>query len=152
MNFLDRFLTKTLEIVLVVLFSSSLVLYLFQISMRYLFQISFLWISPLIQYFFIVTAFYGGALAVRSGENIKIDLLKSLIKKKWIQIVVNGISALITFLIILIFFQHTIRSYLLKMTSEINLPLWVMDLPLVFLFCCSFFYYFQNLKILLSEK
>ncbi len=152
MNFLDRFLTKTLETILVVLFSFSLVLYLFQISMRYLFQISFLWISPLIQYFFIVMAFYGGALAVKSGENIKIDLLKSFIKKKWVCIIINGFSALITFLIILTFFQHTIRSYLLKITSEIDIPLWVMDLPLIFLFCCSFFYYFQNLKILLSQK
>lgn len=142
---IERALTQILIWMAVGFFIAGTFLYSFQIISRILFQDSFFWIDALISYLFTLAALMGASLAVRSRENIKIDILRHYAEKPKIRLFTDGFSSIVTILLLLIFSSHTEELYTSNSYSVFGISEWIFNIPYLLLFTGSLFYYGQLL-------
>ena len=147
MGILEHIFTFLLKIILIIFFCLAIVLYSFQIISRSFFSSSHLWISPLINYLFIVSAFYGSALAIRTNENIKIDVIKIAKTNSWIRLIINIFALGVTFTMVILFHQHLISEKLIQNSSDFYVPIWYLDIPMLLLFISSVFYHLNDIYV-----
>lgn len=141
---LEGFLDQTLKVVMTTAFSVGALLYLFQVILRIFFRSSVLWIDPLIQYLFVMAALFGAAFAVKSNENIKIELFRKWAANPWVRRVVNVTAFAVSGLILFTFIQRFGIEFEKKEISDFLVPRWVLEIPYLFLFSMTLFYYAVN--------
>ena len=145
MEKIDLILAFVLRVSISIFFVIGLTLYLFLVVGRAFFGLNFLWIPPVIQYLFIVAALYGGGLASATNEHMKIDFIKPLMRHPFCQCISALISAGITVMILILFWQHLHLNFVAGIASEVFLPVWVTDVPFLILFSISLYYYVRRL-------
>jgi TRAP-type transport system small permease protein len=94
------------------------VLVILSVILRYIFGISYIWLAELITCLFVITVFFGAAIAIKREEHIKIDFFIKKIPEK----VQNIISIIIEIMIISIQIQ-VIKSSLHWITKVGSTPI-----------------------------
>ena len=136
---LEGFLDLTLKVVMTTAFSVGGLLYLFQVILRIFFRSSVLWIDPLIQYLFVMAALFGAAFAVKSNENIKIELFRKWAAHPWVRRVVNLTAFAVSALILFTFIQRFGIEFEKNEVSDFLVPRWILEIPYLFLFSMTLF-------------
>ena len=77
---LDLWLENIAKVAIVICVFSMLFLSVLSIVLRW-FEVSLLWIEPLVRHLVFLAAFIGGSLATGANQHIKIDLLSRLLEK-----------------------------------------------------------------------
>lgn len=77
---LDSWLEKIAKIAIVLCVFSMLFFSVLSIVLRW-FEVSLLWIEPLVRHLVFLAAFIGGSLATGSNQHIKIDLMARILEK-----------------------------------------------------------------------
>lgn len=101
---MDGFLEAFSKWGIVICISLMLSLTLLNISLRW-FQVSILWIEPLVRHLVFIGAFLGGSLATGNRHHIKIDLIGRLLEKstnRILPIVLDKIITIVTLIATLI--------------------------------------------------
>jgi TRAP-type C4-dicarboxylate transport system permease small subunit len=140
-------LEKVFDFILVTMLTASFavagVLYLFQIVLRFSHHAIF-WIDPLVQYLFILASLLGAAYAVKFYENIKIELFRKIAEAKYVRKSVDLVAALLSVFLIYIFYERLLEEYHNPETSDFGVQKWVLEIPYLYLFLASSFYYVLN--------
>ena len=101
---IDGWLENIAKISIVICVFGMLSLSVLSIVLRW-FEVSLLWIEPLVRHLVFLAAFIGGSLATGAGQHIKIDLLARLlekIEKPFLKKIVELITLALTLLACLI--------------------------------------------------
>ena len=115
---LDLFLEKISRSLLVVAFFFMLVLTIVTITGRW-FQLTILWIEPLVRHLVFLSAFLGGVLAIGSNGHIAIDILSKYLEQKKLHNWRLNISRILLAFSMIICLALFYASYLfLKMEIE----------------------------------
>ncbi len=145
-----RFIEKLFDFVLIFLlvssFSVAVVLYLLQVGLRFTHHAIF-WIDPLVQYLFVLASLLGASYAVKFYENIKIELFSKLSENKIVRFLINLVAALLSLVFIYIFTLRLLEEYHNPEKTDFGVSKWLLELPYLFLFLSSSFYYFLNLFV-----
>jgi TRAP-type C4-dicarboxylate transport system permease small subunit len=137
---------KLLEIILTrllaIFFTVACILYASNLIMRTALSMRVAWIDPLVQYLFVLSGLMGAAYAVKSSENIKIELFRNLANKKPVKILRVSVSIIITCIILYVFTAYLKSEYSMNISHQIfHIPTWVLAVPYIFLFLVSLSYY-----------
>ncbi len=93
----DLFLEKIAYYGLIVSISSMLFLTLLNITLRW-FEVSIMWIDPLVRHLVFLAAFLGGCIAAGDDQHIKIDLLSRILQNKKSKKILDIILSFCSFL------------------------------------------------------
>ena len=132
---LETVLRTGLKWLMIVVFSSSAIMYFIQLISRLFFKSTFQGIDWWVQYGFVVSALMGASYAVKENENIKIELFHRFAKKKWVKKLNAIISVIITLIVLGVFYQYTVKM----MGGGVKNLL--ISLPYMYLFFVSFVSY-----------
>lgn len=91
---LFRFSDKFLEILNVSLMGIMAVAVIITVFLRYVMNITFIWVEELITFIFIATTYFGIILCVKENEHIGIDFFRNLLPAK-LKIIIESIITLI---------------------------------------------------------
>lgn len=142
LNKIDLLLAKTIQFTTVVCFSLGFLLYFMNFILIKFFHNNLTFIDPLVQYLLVIAGLLGAAWATSSDENIKIEIFKKLSKKPILIIIKNVVALVISLVILKVFGEHFL--YEIKTSqkhSGIGVPNFLLDIPYIFLFLVSCFYY-----------
>lgn len=108
MNVVDRYFTKLISIICIVLMGAMSLLVITSVILRYVFSISFIWSEELITFLFLATTYFGVPLGVRYNEHIKIDFLTEKFGPR-MSIVSNTINSVIIAIVQIIVFYSSLN-------------------------------------------
>ena len=77
---------------MVSLFLSAVLIFIFQFFLRFFFQSTFYWTGPLSQNLFVMACLFGSAYGIGTNENIKIEIARKIGKKSWVRKIINLFS------------------------------------------------------------
>lgn len=92
----DRLIEKIAYFGLIVSISAMLSLTLLNIVLRW-FEISIMWIDPLVRHLVFLAAFLGGCIAAGEDQHIKIDILSRVLKSKKSKKILDIFLSLLSF-------------------------------------------------------
>lgn len=75
MQKIDALIGKSLEVIITVCLSITVLITFLQVLFRYVFNISSAWAQEVLMISFIFSVFFGAALALRNNEHLQVDLL-----------------------------------------------------------------------------
>ena len=142
---LDRWFEMAIRWVMVILFLTGFIIYLSQLALRWLGE-SWIHGHVVIQYLLVMASLMGAGYAVRHNENIKIELFRNLAGRPLIRLMVNGISVMVTVLILYVFAAFSI-AYPYDSRWK-----WLLNFPYFFLFTASLVFYLRIIGEVLEEK
>ena len=123
----------------VVFFILGAIGYGYELFLRFFFEKSLYWLSSWVPYFFVIASLYGASYAVRSNENIKVEILKKLSTHAGIKKAVNLLALLVSLLILWVFYQN------FSFSLEKETWIFVKDLPYIHLFLATIIFYGVNI-------
>ncbi len=103
---IESMLVYGIQRLMTMLFVLAALLYATQVFLRVGFSGGLFWIDGLTSRLFALSALLGAALAANTGENIKIEALQFLAKKKAFRLLINLFSAVISVLLLYILFLY----------------------------------------------
>ncbi|GKX29114.1 hypothetical protein SH1V18_15940 [Vallitalea longa] len=95
-----KFLDKFLEIFNVSLMGIMAVSVIITVFMRYVLNITFIWVEELITFVFIATTYFGIVLCVKEKEHIEIDFFRNLVPGKLKIITESIITTIVVFTLV----------------------------------------------------
>ncbi len=95
---IDCYFESILKWGVVIVFSLMCLLSMVAIISRW-FQMSLLWIDPVIRHLILIICFLGCSLAIGENKNIKIELLSKKIKSKYVSILSKLICSVTCFIL-----------------------------------------------------
>ncbi|MFC1504018.1 TRAP transporter small permease [Spirochaetota bacterium] len=144
--------TRYFKVLIAVFFSAASLLYISQLVLRSFFNVYFLWLEPLIQYLFLISGLFGAAIAVRTDENIKIEIFRKYGNTRTIRIIKYTFACAVTFFIARIFMKHLIFEKSNMSTAAFQVKNWILDIPYIVIFGMSALYYFLNILFEFSKQ
>lgn len=147
-----HFLEKIVIISCVLSFSFATLLYVVSVCFRFFAQNSFPWIDQLTSYLFAIAPILGAGLAIRSDENLKIEVFKKLSKKWYILLITRLFSLVVSIFFLKFFYQAFIEVWFNNATAIVFLKRWMVDIPYIFFFIVSIFFYLETVLNALKNR
>ena len=133
-------------------FSFASLTYLTSIVLRIFFKTSIPWIDHLTGYLFAVSPILGAAIAVRTDENIKIELLKKFSEKPLFSLITKTFSLVVSLFFIHFFYQHFSIEFKNDTIAFSFFRQWMLDIPYILFFVCSSFFYLEGILKVLTRR
>lgn len=124
------------EIITISVFVVMLALMVFQVIFRYVLKLPLPWSEELIRYLFVITSFFGAAIASSERSHIEINLMETIInltkdaKKRQVFTNISWLIADCISFVILVIFSYYSYGYLQRMlltqqkSSAMEMPVW----------------------------
>ncbi|WP_434310349.1 TRAP transporter small permease [Hominifimenecus sp. rT4P-3] len=137
------------ELILVLLMSAIVLVMLYQIIRRYIFNDSLSWSEEFCRYCFIWFMFIGYSYSVHQKIDLRMDAVVSQLPGK-IQRLVNLLGELICFGLTVLLFVSSFRSVQAvirtgETSTGLHLPMWVVYLSMIIGYGMAVFRYIQRL-------
>ncbi len=110
MQIWEKRFTTVLQYNIILFFSAAVLLYIINVLLRLFSESSFPWISPLINYLFVLAALMGAAYGVRRNENIKIEIFSKFSATKSLRAILYLVAIIASVFIVAVFFMDFLRS------------------------------------------
>lgn len=131
---IDRILAKIEETVILISVVFTTFAIFFNVVMRNIFHYPLSWPDEIGRYLLILIIFSGYIIAVRRGDEIKLDMIQRLFpgSKRFFLMVSNIASILFSALLVILGFKYMLLKYRLETKSVIlEMPVWILALILL---------------------